>query len=217
MELFYHPLSRSCQKVLIALYEKQANFFPRLVNLHDPVERHEYLEMFPLGQLPLLKTREGWQVSDSSIIIEYINQHVTENTQLFPTDSVLNLRTKMLDRLIDNQLYHILYEIERHHRLPEQMQQAILLRQLYKQLDTILTEFDKQVEGHYWLCGDGFTLADCALIPALASLPAEVQLMEYFELNRYWQQAELRGAWHLVKDEIDQAKQALHTGIQPPP
>ncbi|MGL4895111.1 MAG: glutathione S-transferase family protein, partial [Shewanella sp.] len=26
MELFYHPLSRYSQKVLIALYEKQAHF-----------------------------------------------------------------------------------------------------------------------------------------------------------------------------------------------
>lgn len=215
MELFYHPLSRSCQKVLIALYEKQANFFPRLINLHDPVERHDYLELFPMGQLPLLQTRDKLQIPDSGIIIEYVDQHITENTQLLPSDPQLNIRTKMLDRMVDNQLYRTLWEIEKHLRFPEQMQQPLVLRQLYKQLHIVLHEFEQQVEGRHWLCGDGFTLADCALIPALANLPKEVPLMEYLDLSRYYQQAKIRGSWRLVKEEVEHAQQAMHNGVQP--
>lgn len=217
MELFYNPLSRSCQKVLIALYEKQANFFPRIINLHDPLERRRYAELYPLCSLPLLKTKDNWQLPDSSIIIEYVDQQIHAGTQLIPRDPQTNLRTKMLDRLIDNQLYRTLYDMEKHQRLPEQMQQQLLIKQHEKQLRLVLLELENQLKQHHWLCGDGFTLADCALIPALNSLPKEIQLMEFYELSRYWQQAELRGSWQLVEEEVEQAQAALHSGIQPPP
>ncbi|QSX33590.1 glutathione S-transferase family protein [Shewanella avicenniae] len=215
MELFYNPLSRSSQKVLIALYEKQANFFPRIIHLHDPLERRSFADCYPLCSLPLLVTKDGLEIPDSSSIIEYVEQKIPAGTQLCPPEPARNLRNRMLDRLIDNQLYRTLYEMEKHLHLPEHLQQPLIIRQQQKQLKIVLNELEKHLRQQHWLCGNGFTMADCALIPALYSLPKEIRLMEFFELNRYRQQAELRGSWSLVKEEIEQVQSELHSGIQP--
>jgi len=70
MELFYHPLSRYSQKVLIALYEKQANFYPRIIDLRDPLSRKEFHQRYPQARIPLLKAQNEQLIPESSIIIE---------------------------------------------------------------------------------------------------------------------------------------------------
>jgi glutathione S-transferase len=34
-------------------------------------------------------------------------------------------------------------------------------------LDTVYAMIDRQLEGHTWICGERFTMADCAAAPAL--------------------------------------------------
>lgn len=42
LELYFHPLSSFCQKVLIALYETETPFEPHIVDLLDETSRSEF-------------------------------------------------------------------------------------------------------------------------------------------------------------------------------
>ena len=54
LQLFSHPLSSYCHKVLIALYELDLPFEAKLVNLGDPQEREAFHALWPTGKIPLL-------------------------------------------------------------------------------------------------------------------------------------------------------------------
>ncbi|MGL4938484.1 glutathione binding-like protein, partial [Shewanella sp.] len=71
-----------------------------------------------------------------------------------------------------------------------------------------------QLTQHHWVCGDSFTLADCALIPCLRYSFQHLNLLDLDEVVRYWQQAQLRGAWTLVQEEILLAEMEQTTGIK---
>ena len=119
MELFYHPLSRYSQKVLLALYEKQANFYPRIIELADPFSRKEFCQFYPPGKVPLLKTKTGELIPESSIIIEYIDTEFSTGTRLLPREHRIALDTRLQDRLIDQDFSNILFELE-HQTIAEQ-------------------------------------------------------------------------------------------------
>src|SRR5262245_11089347 len=53
LTLQFHPLSSYCHKVLIALYENGTPFEPQFLNLGNPAERQRYLELWPIGKMPI--------------------------------------------------------------------------------------------------------------------------------------------------------------------
>ncbi|MCE9852174.1 glutathione S-transferase family protein [Shewanella chilikensis] len=217
MELYYHPLSRYSQKVLLALYEKQANFFPRVTDLQDPLERQHYLHFYPSGKLPLLVCQNGSLLPESSIIIEYLDNKMDAGTRLLPKEPELNLQVRLYDRIADNDLNNSLYQLEQQYSLPEEQQLSLVQRQIENRLRLCLRALDLRLVEHHWLCGDGFTLADCALIPCLGYLQRSFNLLDYQHLGRYWLQAQLRGSWMLVQDEVTLAQEEASSGLRPIP
>jgi len=93
--LHLHPLSSFCQKVLMALYETGTPFEPRMVNLGDAQARAAYLKLSPFGKIPTLEdTARGRAVNESTIIIEYLQQHDPGHLALIPrgADAALEAR-----------------------------------------------------------------------------------------------------------------------------
>lgn len=212
MELFYHPLSRYSQKVLIALYEKQANFYPRITDLRDPFARQTFQQFYPPAKLPLLKTQEGQLIPESSIIIEYLDRHFSNSTELLPAEPERNLAVRLFDRIIDNDINNPLFQLEKLKILPEGNEFEI--KQIEKQMFIQFQRLDAHLTQNHWVCGDSFTLADCALIPCLSYSFSHLNLLDLDELVRYWQQAQLRGAWMLVLEEVLLAEMEEYTGIR---
>lgn len=212
MELYYHPLSRYSQKVLIALYEKQANFYPRVTNLRDPIARKHFQQFYAPAKLPLLKTQDGQLLPESSIIIEYLDSRFNNSTQLLPKEAQRNLQVRLFDRLFDNDISNPLFKLEQLSQHVEENEFKI------KQLTSRLLEQFQRLEEHfqqeYWACGDSFTLADCALIPCLNCAFKHLHLLDFTELSRYWQQAQLRGAWMLVQEEVMLAEMDQLAGVR---
>lgn len=212
MELYYHPLSRYSQKVLIALYEKQANFYPRITNLRDPLARKAFQQFYAPAKLPLLKTQDGQLIPESSIIIEYLDYHFNHSTQLLPKEAQRNLQVRLCDRQFDNDISNPLFELE---KLSQQVEEnEFKIKQLTSQLLAQFQRLDAHLEQQYWACGDSFTLADCALIPCLNYAFKQLPLLDFSELGRYWQQAQLRGAWMLVQEEVMLAEMDQLTGVR---
>jgi len=216
MELFYHPLSRYSQKVLLALYEKQANFYPRVIELSDPLSRREFCDFYPPGKLPLFKSKSGELIPESSIIIEFIDSEFSTGTRLFPIDRRLALDTRLQDRLIDNDFSNVLFELE-HQKLEDSDQNHIMIKQLENDISQFLSYLDNKLEKNHWLCSDGLTLADCALFPCLYCAQDYFKLFEYANLSRYWHQAQLRGSYLQVKEEVELAAVDVLSGRRPIP
>lgn len=206
MELYYFPLGRYSQKVLIALYEKQVNFYPRVTDLRDPEVRQLYLNLYPHGKLPLLHTHAGNVLPESSIIIDYLDNRFDSGTRLLPVNHQEELQVRLFDRLIDNDLNNVLSQLD-------SQQDQLSLRRLECQLGDFLQELDNQLADNHWLCGDSFSLADCALLPCLRHHWVKIQLREMSNLSRYWHQGNLRGAWGLVQEEIELAETEESTGL----
>lgn len=215
MELFYHPLSRYSQKVLIAIYEKQANFYPRIIELSDPFSRQKFKHQYPPGKLPLLKNRLGALLPESTVIIEYIDHEFSTGTRLIPQVFEHALDVRLFDRLIDNDLSNKLYQLERMQTRAEQ--HPISVKQLENEILATLSDLNDKLVHNHWLCGDSFTMADCALIPCLNDAKNNFKLYQFDELDRYLHQAQTRGAWIQVEEEVELQKAAVLSGFRPIP
>jgi len=102
LTLYYHPLSSFCHKVLIALYENATPFTPQIVDLGDSKSAAEFKAVWPIGKFPVLRDEaKDRLVPESSIIIEYLDQHYAGATRFLPDDPELAHQTRFRDRFYD--------------------------------------------------------------------------------------------------------------------
>lgn len=102
LALYYHPLASFCWKTLIALYENETPFEPRLVDLGDPASSTEFKKLWPIGKFPVLRDdARDRTIPESSIIIEYLTRHYPGPTKLLPDDPDLARQTRLADRFYD--------------------------------------------------------------------------------------------------------------------
>src|SRR5882757_9939361 len=102
LTLYYHPLSSFCWKTLIALYENDTPFTPHLVDLMDPAANAAFKAIWPIGKFPVLRDdARDRTIPETSVIIEYLQQHYPGRTRLIPADPDLALQTRARDRLFD--------------------------------------------------------------------------------------------------------------------
>lgn len=168
LTLYYHPLSSFCHKVLIALYEKEVAFAPHLVDLGDPEQRDAFRRLWPIGKFPVLKDESrGETIPESTIIIEYLEQHYPGTTRLLPQDPELVLRTRTLDRFIDLYIHLPMQRIVGDRLRPEESRDPYGVGEARQMLGTALDILDQDMRKRTWANDGDFSLADCAAAPAL--------------------------------------------------
>lgn len=166
LELFMHPLSSYCHKVLIALYENEVPFEIRRVD--DPAVDREYARLWPLKHFPLLRdVRRNQVVPESTIIIEYLQIHFPGKVKLIPDDPDLALQVRLRDRFFDNYLHAQMQKFAGNNLRPEGQRDDFGLEQARAEFVKALGLFDAQIAHRTWAMGDAFTMADCAAAPAL--------------------------------------------------
>jgi glutathione S-transferase len=167
LTLYYHPLSSYCQKALMAFYENDTAFTPHLVNLMDPEERAEYLKIWPVGKFPVVRDEAADRlIPESSIIVEYLDQHFPGKTRFIPADPDIARQTRMRDRFYDLYVQGPMQKIVGDRLRPAGKKDPHGVEEAKAQLKTTLGMIDKNI-GKAWAMGDTFTLADCAAAPAL--------------------------------------------------
>ena len=165
MQLFAHPFSSYCQKVLIALYENDLPFELRLLG-GDERTAAEHAGHWPLKRMPVL-VDEGRTVVEASIIVEYLGLRHPGPVRLLPADPHAALEVRMLDRVFDNYVMTPMQKIvgdairAADRRDPQGVAEARTL------LETAYRWLDETVAGREWAAGGSFSLADCAAAPAL--------------------------------------------------
>ena len=101
LTLHFHPLSSFCHKALIALYENDTPFEPHIVNLMDPARRGGVQEALAVRQVSGAAGRATDRtIPESSIIIEYLDQHYPGKTRFIPADAERALQMRLQGSLL---------------------------------------------------------------------------------------------------------------------
>ena len=74
LQLFAHPFSSYCQKVLISLYENDTPFEFRMLGPEEKRNLVEFAKLSPMRRMPVLVDGDR-AVVESSVIIEYLDLH----------------------------------------------------------------------------------------------------------------------------------------------
>lgn len=161
--LYYHPLSSFCHKVMIAMHEQGIDHERRLIDLGSEADRTTLAAAWPLMKFPVLHdSTTGRDVPESSIIIEYLDQH-GGGSKLLPPGADDALDVRLWDRIFDNHVQAPIQAIVADRifqRNGDMSRQRAALHAAYRLVDARMRERE-------WVAGDRFSMADCAAVPAL--------------------------------------------------
>ncbi len=189
LTLYYHPLSSFCHKVLIALYENETRFTGHLVNLGDPDARAKFLRSWPLGKMPVLQDDVRDKIiPETSIIIEYLEQHFAGPVALLPREADERLESRLWDRFFDLYLQVPMQKVVGDRLRPDDKRDPLGVDQARTTLRTAYDMIEARMAKRSWAVADQFSIADCAAAPALfyagtiAAFPSShTHLHAYFE------------------------------------
>jgi len=168
LTLYFHPLSSFCMKVLIALYESEIPFKGEIVDLGDPVSSAGFKKIWPIGKFPVLRDdAKDRTIPESSIIIEYLDQHYPGRTRFLSGDADRAREIRFRDRFFDLHLHMSMQKVVGDWLRPEGKHDPSGVEQAKALIDTALGMVDEDMASKTWNMGDDFTLADCSAAPAL--------------------------------------------------
>ncbi len=168
LTLYLHPLSSFCQKVLIALYENEMPFEPVAVNFGDAESREDFFSRWPIGKIPVLHdSATGMDIPETSIMIEYVQQHYPGTAQLLPDDAEQALQVRLWDRFFDLYVNVPMQRIVGERLRPKGSLDPHGVAEAFAMLDKAYAVLEKHMAGRQWAGADHFSMADCAASPAL--------------------------------------------------
>lgn len=165
-QLFAHPFSSYCQKVLIALYENGIDFDFRMIDGEHTDNVAEWAELWPLKRFPVLLDN-GRSIVETSAIIEHLQHAHPGPVRLIPDDPADAVDVRMLDRIFDNYVMNTATVSVFNAIRPEDNRDPFGVGESLKMLGRAYAWLDKWLEGREWAAANTFTLADCAAAPSL--------------------------------------------------
>lgn len=202
LTLYYHPFASFCQKVLIAFYEKEIGFEPRLIDLGDPASRAELEAVWPLTKFPVLVDDDrGETIPESSLIIDYLDRHFPNGSRLVPGDPEAARPLHLLDRLFDQYVAAQLTIVVLDALRPEGSRDPIAVERAKATIATAFGIAEERLPAEGWAAGSDFTIADCAAAPALFYANVVVPVASYPKLAGYYGRLMARPSFARVVDE----------------
>lgn len=180
LALYGHHFSSYTQKALIALYENATPFDFRRLGPDQPENSAEWATLWPMKKMPVLVDGERI-ITETSIIIEYLQLHYPGAVKLIPEDPKAALDVRFMDRFFDlhvmdaqqvavaSKLGHIPMKPEDGLELAKTR-----LEQAYGWLETYL-------KGRSWAVGESYSLADAAASPSLFYADWVYEIPERYE------------------------------------
>lgn len=168
LTLYLHPLASFCHKAIIALYESGTPFTPVVVDLGNPESARQVTDRWPLGKIPLLHdTARDRVVAETTVIIEYLQQHYPGAVPMLPAEPDAALDVRLWDRFFDQYVQAPVQKIVLDRIRPEGAKDPNGVSDARATLRTAYAMLDGQLAGHTWASGEDFSLADCAAAPGL--------------------------------------------------
>ena len=165
IELYAHPFSSYCQKVLIPLYENDIPFQLRLLGGNDHVDA-EFAALWPLRKLPIL-VDGGRTVVEATIIIEHLDLHHPGPVRLIPGDPRVALDARMMDRFFDNYVMTPMQRNVGDSLRPAERRDPHGVAEAHALFDVAYRWLDDRMARRKWAANESFSLADCAAAPSL--------------------------------------------------
>jgi glutathione S-transferase len=166
LQLYAHPFSSYCQKVLIAFYENAIPFEMRVLMPDDARTAAEHEALWPFRRMPVL-VDGGRTVVESSIIIEHLQLFHPGRLLLVPEDPRPALDVRMMDRFFDNYVMTPMQRIVFDAIRKPEARDAQSVDDARALLDTAYRWLDGEMKDREWAVGGSFSLADCAAAPSL--------------------------------------------------
>jgi len=203
LTFYFHPLSSFCWKALIALYETDVPFQPKVVNLGDPADRAAFQAVWPLAKFPVLRDEgRGRTIPESTIIIDYLALHYPAAAALIPADPDDALKVHLLDRLIDSYIHLPMQQVVAERMRPEDHRDPFGADHARETLRKGYDLVQPMIEAPMAM-GEGFTLADCAALPALFYADYALPLSGWPELAAYLERLKARPSVARVLKEAE--------------
>lgn len=168
LTLYMHPLASFCHKVLIALYENNTPFKAQTVDLADEGSSAALLAYWPVGKIPVLHDEaQSRTIPETTIIIEYLQQHYPGPMVLLPDDPEERLQARLWDRFFDLYVSMPMQKIVIDRIRPDEQKDPCGVKEARAQLATAYKMIETQISHNAWTAGENFTIADCAAAPGL--------------------------------------------------
>jgi glutathione S-transferase len=165
LQLFAHPFSSYCWKVLIPLWADGTEFEYRNVDPSHPGVMEELRTLWPFGKFPIL-VDDGAVIAETTCIIEHLQAHHPGPNVWIPEGDE-GRRVRFLDRFFDLYIQGNMQPAVNHALRPEGHGDAYGAEQGRKNLRLAYDWLEANLPDSEWATGDSFTLADCAAAPAL--------------------------------------------------
>ena len=165
LQLFAHPFSSYCQKVLIALWANETPFDYRMLDENHPENFEELKKHSPYGLFPII-IDDGKPVIETTCIIEHLQAHHPGENQWIP-DGEEGRRVRFLDRFFDLYVMGNMQKSGLDILRPEGARDPYGAQKARTDLHTAYDWLEANLGDGPWAIGDRFTLADCAAAPSL--------------------------------------------------
>jgi glutathione S-transferase len=188
LEIHGVPFSAHTRKVVLTLREKALPYeIVRVIPLSPPPG---WLELSPLGKIPVLRTPE-LTVADSSVICQYL-ERVHPSPALYPAHPVELARALWLEEFVDSGLApHVLtgllmQRVFAPRFLKRAPDEALIRRSLEQELPPRFAYLERCVQGDF-LVGSSFSIADVTVGSMLVNYHFAGELLDaYPNLQRYF-------------------------------
>ncbi|MGH6729937.1 MAG: glutathione S-transferase family protein [Sphingomicrobium sp.] len=165
LELFAHPFSAYCQKVLIALWADETPFEYRMLDEQHPDNFAELERHWPFRQFPVLLD-DGRPVIETTVIIEHLQAHHAGPNRWIP-DGEAGRSVRFLDRFFDLYVMNNMTVPVFNALRPEGTHDPYGVEKAIERLRTAYDWLETNLDHGPWAAGNQFTLADCAAAPSL--------------------------------------------------
>ncbi|MBB5715021.1 glutathione S-transferase family protein [Sphingomonas aerophila] len=156
LQLFAHPFSSYCWKVMIALHENATPFDLRRLGPDQPANDADWTRLWPLRRMPVLVDGRR-TVIETDAILESLDRHYPGPVSLFPDQDDLAVEARMLASIADDFVMRPMNVIVADALRPAEHRDRYGVDRARERLSAI----------YAWAVGDRFTHADCAAAPAL--------------------------------------------------
>jgi glutathione S-transferase len=168
LTFYFHPLASFCHKVLLALYENGTPFTPSIVDLMNPDAKASYLDIWPIGKIPVLRDdSRDRTIPETTIIIEYLEEHYPGPQPMLPRAAAERLDARLWDRFFDSYVQVPMTKIVTDRLRAAGEHDSRGVADARAMLQTAYGMIETRMQNRTWILGDAFSIADCAAAPAI--------------------------------------------------
>ena len=170
LKLYDYPDCPFSQKVRVVLAEKDLEYETVFVDLRRGEQKTpDFLRLNPYGKVPVL-VDDDEVIYDSTVINEYLEDEYPLPHLMPEEDSQGRARVRLLEDYCDNSFIPPTTMLLAQLRKPEAERDTQRVEQAREELRRCLYYLRDRLDGHEYLVGNEFTLADVAFAPRMMVL-----------------------------------------------